>query len=231
MEDKSKPLRNMINRAKDLKNTYLKNDERIIPITDPESETLNKNEEVNEDMNEENELQADNSNDELSANETIMQSEIESLTLKLYDTEKERDELRDKLVRTIAEFENMRKRNLKEKEEMLTYANERLLFKMLEVLDDINAAVDAAQKTPDMDALLKGLEMIAQKASKQFDDFGVKPMEVNQGDDFDVNLHDAMMHIPSDIPDGKVYQVLQPGYMMYDKVLRHARVITSAGKE
>ena len=112
---------------------------------------------------------------------------------------------------------------------MLEYANEKLLFKFLSLADDFDAGLESARKSQDYDALLKGVELIQSKLLKLFEESGVKRMESYVGKPFDVDFHEALMHIPSEFPEGNVIQEVQPGYMMHNKVLRHTKVVTSAG--
>ncbi len=225
MEDKSgkKPLRTTSNTEKDIKDTYLKNDgnqaKRIHneKIEDREVEEF-------KDMNESEDIAEESTEAE--------DNDIVALTEQISKLESEKEELRNQIMRKAAEFENMRKRTIREKQELLEFGSEKLLFKMLELLDDINNAFDASQTTKDFDSLLKGLEMIKNKADKLFVDSGVKLMKIEKGDEFDVDFHEAMMHIPhEEVEEGKIIQVIQNGYMLNDKVLRHAKVITSAGPE
>ncbi len=218
-----KTLRSTSNAIKDLYNTYVKNEEREIPITDEEDNNMDENQEQ---IPTEQEQEAV----ELGTPEE-MHEQMQALVEQMNELGKERDELKDSLVRKVAELENLRKRSIREKQEMVEYANERLLFRFLELLDDISNAVDAGKKSEDYQTLLQGLEMINTKAVKMFEDNGVKKMEDAVNEKFNVELHEAMMHTPHpDIKEDHVVQVIQPGYMMHDKVLRHARVITSAGK-
>lgn len=214
-----KPLRSSSNKAKDLKDTYLKNEgKREAQNFDAEKENMEENIKKEENKQE-------------SAETDVMTEETEELGKKVEELHEEKEKWEEQFKRKAAEFENLRRRSIKEKQDMLEFGNEKLLFKFLELLDDINNAVDAGKKTEDFEALLKGLEMIRQKADKLFGEEGVKQMEDPTGKEFDVNYHEAMMHTPhEEIPEGNVIQVLQPGYMLNDKVLRHARVITSAGK-
>jgi molecular chaperone GrpE len=217
-----KTLRSTSNAIKDLYNTYVKNEEREIPITDEENENAEEN--MQDELNQE-EMGEDFASPE------EMHEQMIALVDQMNELGKERDELKDALVRKVAELENLRKRSIREKQEMIEYANERLLFRFLELLDDMSNAVDAGKKSDDYATLLQGLEMIHSKAVKFFEDNGVKRMEDAVGKEFNVDYHEAMMHTPHpEIGEGCVVQVIQPGYMMHEKVLRHARVITSAGK-
>lgn len=225
--NQQKPLRRTSNKIKDLYNTYMKNDSgRTIPVTDGDN--------IKQKIEDELEKQNFNSDDASIPPEIIelienMKSENDSLSEKVTELTKERDEFKDQAARKAAELENFRRRTMKEKQEMVDYANERLLFKLLELLDDIQAAVEAGRKSNDYDALLKGNEMILTKAQRMFEDAGVKRMESYVGKEFDVNLHDALMAAPSAEPEGTILQEIQPGYVIGEKVLRHAKVITSSG--
>ncbi len=221
-KDGNKTLRSTSNAIKDLYNTYVKNEEREIPITDEESAEMEENKEQTTEQLEENEM---------FESPEEMQEQMEALVEQMNELGKERDELKDALVRKVAELENIRKRSIREKQEMVEYANEKLLYRFLELLDDMSNAVDAGKKSDDYGTLLKGLEMIHSKAVKFFEDNGVQKMEDAEGKEFNVDLHEAMMHTPHpEVEEGHIVQVIQPGYLMHDKVLRHARVITSAGK-
>jgi molecular chaperone GrpE len=222
--NQKKPLRQSSNKIKDLYDTYVKNEGRQIPIKDSEEE---ENQPETAEQAESQEASAEEHSEEPKGEQEI----FEELTSEINRLRKEKEELREQSIRKAAEMENLRKRSNREKQDMLEYANEKLLAKMLELLDDINSAVDAGKKSQDYDALLKGVEMISAKAEKLFADAGVKPMPDPKGEDFDVDYHEALMHMPSDLPEGKVVQAVQRGYMLKDKVLRHAKVITSAGNE
>jgi len=95
--------------------------------------------------------------------------------------EKERDDFRDQLLRKSAEFENYRRRTMKEKQDLIEFANEHLIIKMLPVVDDLHTALEAAKKSSDPAGFLKGVEMIYTKAIKIFEDAGVFPIETAPG--------------------------------------------------
>ena len=218
-----KPLRTSSNKVRDLYNTYMKNQ--------PESRRgEDMNDAETEQMATEEEIQIQDETIEVKSQAEPVESQAETEPDKLSEAIKERDELKDQLKRLAAELENFRRRSLKEKRELIDYANERLLFDMLPLLDDFSAAIEAGKQNTDYEALLKGFDLIFQKANKLFENAGVKLMENPVGKPFDVNFHEAMMHIPSEVPEDYVVQVVQPGYMMNEKVLRHAKVITSAGE-
>ncbi|GAB1429503.1 nucleotide exchange factor GrpE [Ignavibacteria bacterium] len=208
-QNRRPPLRGVGNKVRDLYNTYVKNEEQVEHF-----EKQNTNE-TSSDMSNETVIDSDSA-----------QSESVKRTNEL---EKENGELRDQALRRTAEMENMRRRFQKEKQESEEYANQRLLVQMLPIIDDLNNALDAARKITDHESLLKGIEMIAQKSIKIFEEAGVKPIKSDEGQAFDVEIHEALAHIPSQIPEGHIVREIQKGYMLRDKVLRYAKVVTSAG--
>jgi molecular chaperone GrpE len=144
------------------------------------------------------------------------------------ELEAENRKLRDQALRTIADMENLRRRAQQEQARMVEYANERLLRELLPIVDDFRRSVDAGAQSHDFDSFFQGVQLVNAKLEKLLDAQGVRRVDV-VGKPFDVNLHDAMMHQPSDAPEGTVITELEPGFMYGDKVLRHAKVIVSAG--
>lgn len=140
-------------------------------------------------------------------------------------------ELKDQLLRKTAELDNVIKRTAKEKIDLIDYANEKLIIKLLSIVDDISNAVDAGKKSTDFDSLLKGVELISNKMTKLLEEEGVRQIESYVGKPFDVNLHEAMMSMPSEAEEGTVLQELLTGFELRGKVIRHAKVITSAGDQ
>ena len=140
-------------------------------------------------------------------------------------------ELEELLKRKTAEFDNFRKRTIQEKSDLLEYGNARVFSLLVDILDDLRNADDYAKKYNDATAIKSGLEMIYQKADKLFTEQGVKLIEVNVGDEFDVNFHEALMTQPSNLPEGQITMVLQSGYLYKDKVIRYAKVATSSGTD
>lgn len=140
----------------------------------------------------------------------------------------ERDEFREISLRKVAELENFRRRTEQERQELIVHANFKLLQKLLPVLDDLQRAVESGKTNSDSKALIEGVELVLNKTMQTFADVGVTPMEV-LGTDFDANLHEALMQMPSEANEGQILQEAQRGYMLGSKVLRHAKVIVSAG--
>jgi molecular chaperone GrpE len=143
----------------------------------------------------------------------------------------ENAELKDQLIRKAAELENFRKRTNREKQELLEYGNEKLQVRFLEIVDDFENAFDAAEKSNADAKMLEGFQMIFRKIQKIFSDHNIVEIEDPCGKPFDVNFHEAIMAMPSDVEEGGVVQQVQKGYRCGEKILRHTKVITSKGNE
>ncbi len=223
-----KPLRAVSNKIKDLQNTYGKGSHNN-PKNDIEQEHNSKD--YQDDLrNNDDKLNIEKErNLELEQEINKLNDKIEFLNDQISAMSKEKDDFKEQLIRKAAEFENFRRRTIEEKKEIIEFANEKLLAKMIEIMDDINSATDAGKTTVDIEAMNKGLDMINNKTKRIFEEVGVKKMEINLGDMFDVNYHEALMAMKSDFPEGSIVQVIQPGYLLNDKVLRYAKVATSNG--
>lgn len=229
MEDGNtkKPLRHPTNKEKDIYNTYVRHEGgKTIPISG--SKEVKQEVERNDDIVSRTEtLQQETTTENIELDS--LKKEIEELRTKVESLESEKNELYDQLLRKAAEFENFRRRTQKEKEDLLLYGNEKLLQNLLPILDDLNNAVAASKQSSDFDSLVAGLEMILQKTKKLFEQAGVSEIDNPVGKPFDFELHEALMNIPSEVPEGYVIQELQKGYKLFDKVIRHTKVVTSAG--
>lgn len=141
------------------------------------------------------------------------------------ELQKQVDELKDKYLRQVAEFDNYKKRTLKEKAELILNGSERSVTAILPTLDDMERAIANAGKTEDVKQVEEGWELIYKKLLKALETLGVKKMETKDAD-FDVDYHEAVAMVPGmgDDKKGKVIDCLQAGYMLNDKVLRHAKV-------
>lgn len=126
----------------------------------------------------------------------------------------------------MAEFDNFRRRTLKEKQDIIKNAAEKAMVDLLPVVDDFERALDAMSKSGDVQALAEGVQLIYSKMVKYLEQQGVKPIE-STGKDFDADLFEAITTLPA--PDesmrGKVVDTTTKGYMINDKVLRHAKVV------
>ena len=136
----------------------------------------------------------------------------------------ENAKLKDQLLRTIAEFENYKKRTLKEKAELILNGGEKTITTILPVLDDFERAL-ADTNTDDPAAIKEGMELIFKKFIKTLEGMGVKKIETDN-QDFDVDFHEAIAMVPGmgDDKKGKVIDCVQTGYMLNNKVIRHAKV-------
>lgn len=134
-------------------------------------------------------------------------------------------ELKDQYLRKVAEFENYRKRTLKEKTELILNGAEKTVDAILPVVDDMERAMANAEKTDDVDALKEGMDLIFKKLMKTLEGLGVKKIETDNKD-FDTDFHEAVAMVPGmgDDKKGKVIDCVQTGYTLNDKVIRHAKV-------
>jgi molecular chaperone GrpE len=156
--------------------------------------------------------------------------DVAMLKEQLHKLQQERDEYREQAIRKVAELENFRRRTEQERRDLLDYANHKLLVSLLPIMDDFERAYQAAKQGSDVASLTAGIELVFNKTFQTLSDVGVKRM-TTLGVQFDVKYHEALMQMASEAPEGSIVQEVQAGYMLGEKVLRHAKVITSAGME
>jgi len=155
---------------------------------------------------------------------TIAQFEIET---KFAEIEKERDNFKDQLLRKVAEFENFKRRNSEERTSLIKFANEQLILELLPIVDDFQRSMQQGKDVKNFETLYSGIELIANKLNKLLDAKGVKSFN-SIGEMFNVNLHDVLMSIPkNDVADHTIVEEVLRGYMLNEKVLRHAKVIVA----
>lgn len=161
------------------------------------------------------ETQAEDANGE----KTPAEEELDPLTAAQNDAE----QWKDKYIRLVAEFENYKKRTLKEKSELILNGSEKTVAAILPILDDFERAT--ADKTEDPQAIKEGYELIYKKFLKALETLGVNKIETDNAD-FDVDYHEAIAMVPGmgDDKKGKVIDCVQTGYTLNDKVIRHAKV-------
>jgi molecular chaperone GrpE len=158
-------------------------------------------------------------------------SEVASLRAKLEETQKVVEGLRDQLLRKAAEFENFRRRSAEEFSGLVRNANENLLSALLPVLDDFARSLRAGKDLKDFEAFYRGIELIAGKLTRILENEGLTPFE-SEGKPFDVHYHDALLQVPrTDVPGHTVIEEVEKGYMVNERVLRHAKVIVSAAPD
>jgi molecular chaperone GrpE len=143
----------------------------------------------------------------------------------LQKAEEEIADLKNQLLYKVAEFENYRKRTLKERAELILNGGEKFITAILPVLDDMERAIENGAKTDDPAVLREGMELIHQKFMKTLESQGVSKIETTDAD-FDTDVHEAVAMVPGmgDDKKGKVIDCLQQGYKLNDKVIRHAKV-------
>ncbi|PIK17561.1 nucleotide exchange factor GrpE [Prevotella intermedia] len=166
----------------------------------------------------EEEMWSEADNEETSEAETNEEGEAEQK-----DDSAEAEEWKDKYIRLYAEFENYKKRTLKEKTELILNGGEKTITAILPILDDFERAI--ADKTEDATAIKEGFDLIFKKFLKTLEGIGVNKIET-EDKDFNVDYHEAIAMVPGmgDDKKGKIIDCVQTGYMLNDKVIRHAKV-------
>lgn len=198
-----------------------------------DKENQNKNSEELKDKN----CQADAQQPETEKEENVQAEENkdgkdlspeEKLAKELEDARKTIEEQKDKYLRLSAEFDNFRKRTMKEKAELIKNGGEKAINAILPVLDDLERALQNMQKAEDVKAIYEGVELIYQKFLKSLHQEGLEKMEP-VGENFDTDYHEAIALVPAQSEDqkGKVLDCVQTGYKLNDKVIRHAKVVVA----
>ena len=182
-----------------------------------EGEELEKNYDEST-MNEEN-TQTEDNNEKDSSEESSSEEKTDPIAA----AQSEAEAWKDKYIRLVAEFDNYKKRTLKEKSELILNGSEKTISSILPILDDFERAL--SDKTEDPVAIKEGFELIFKKFLKTLETLGVKKIETNDTD-FDVDYHEAIALVPGmgDAMKGKVIDCVQTGYTLNDKVIRHAKV-------
>ena len=185
-------------------------------VQNENNEQTTQNENAEENQNTDNKAEEGDNNTDAADKKA---EEIDPLT----KAQQEVEELKKQLLYKTAEFENYRKRTLKEKAELILNGGEKTVAAILPVLDDFERAI--ADKSEDPNAIKEGVQMIFNKFVKTLEGLGVKKIETNDKD-FDVDFHEAIAMVPGmgDDKKGKIIDCVQTGYTMNDKVIRHAKV-------
>ena len=167
------------------------------------------------------------------ANETTLQADAEgevqkekiTTEEKLAAAVEENAKLKDQLLRQIAEFDNYRKRTLKEKAELILNGGEKTLSSLLPILDDLERAEKNIQENTNIETLKEGLDLVFKKFRDTLEKQGLKAIET-KNQDFNTDFHEAiaMIPVPEGDQKGKVIDCVQTGYTLNDKVIRHAKV-------
>ncbi|MCP9553098.1 nucleotide exchange factor GrpE [Prevotella copri] len=185
-------------------------------VQNENNEQTTQNENTEENQNTDNKTEEGDNNTDAADKKA---EEIDPLT----KAQQEVEELKKQLLYKTAEFENYRKRTLKEKAELILNGGEKTVAAILPILDDFERAI--ADKSEDPKAIKEGVQMIFNKFVKTLKGLGVKKIETNDKD-FDVDFHEAIAMVPGmgDDKKGKIIDCVQTGYTMNDKVIRHAKV-------
>ena len=196
------------------------NEERKINIEDGDQQDdgLNKEEEKQENEVVDN---AENAEESEEKAEATTEEETDPLDKALEEIK----ELKEQLLYKAAEFDNFRRRTIKEKAELILNGSEKAVQAVLPVADDMERALENGEKTDDPEVLREGMELIYQKFMKALESLGVKKIDTTDAD-FDVDFHEAIAMVPGmgDEKSGKVLDCVQTGYTLNDKVIRHAKV-------
>lgn len=162
-----------------------------------------------------------------SENNEVIEENLEEDNDSVNEWEEKYTEINDKYLRLYSEFENFRKRTAKEKLDLISNAGQDMMSALLPLLDDFERAIKSNQDSADIEAVKEGVNLVFQKLNNTLTQKGLKPMLVEQGADFDLDLHEAITKIPA--PDdklkGKVVDVVEKGYYLNDKVIRYSKVV------
>lgn len=197
-------------------------------VKDQNEELENELTEATEEEQEETTASAET--EEASSEEEIEEEEEEEeedIEVKL---SREVAEAKDKYLRLYSEFENFRRRTAKEKLDIINTASRELVVDLLPVLDDFERALKSMKDNEAGEAASEGMELISNKFQKTLENKGLKAIEVNAGDEFNDEFHEAITQIPAPTEDlaGKIVDVVEKGYFLNDKVIRFAKVVTGA---
>ena len=182
-----------------------------------EEETL-KEEETTVENNQEHSENSENSEDSENSESPEEKDPLEAALAEI-------ESLKTQMLYKTAEFDNYRKRTLKEKAELILNGGEKAVSAILPVIDDMERAMENGEKTDDPQVLREGMELIYHKFMKALESLGVKKIETENAD-FNTDVHEAVAMVPGmgDDKKGKVIDCLQQGYKLNDKVIRHAKV-------
>lgn len=170
--------------------------------------------------------QASNESNENESKAEDAGDEVAELGKKIESLEKELENSKKEYLFLMAEFDNFRKRTLKEKSEIIKNGAENAMRDLLPVIDDFERALKAIDENGELDSLKQGVDLIYNKFMKYLERNGVKPID-STGKEFDTELHEAVTTFPAadESQKGKIVDTVQTGYTLNDKVLRHAKVV------
>lgn len=189
------------------------------------SSNTNNSENIN---NEKENIETENNQENNNTNKIKeLMEEIKLLKEQIEVITQERDNYKDALLRKAAELENFRRIKEKEFADFAKYSSEKILLKFIEIYDDLEKAISYVDTPEHFNALKDGVVMVFNKFTKLLDSEEVKKIDA-EGEDFNVDLHDALMQQPTDkMEPNKVFKVIENGYIYKDKILKHAKVIVT----
>ena len=187
------------------------------------------NHNVEEEMAKQEETVTENAEQQAAAEAAEEQQEVADPVMQELEAAKATiEEQKDKYLRLSAEFDNYRKRTLKEKAELIKNGGEKAISAILPILDDLERALHNMQSADDVKAMYEGIDLIYQKFLKGLSQEGLQKMEP-VGETFDTDYHEAVALVPAPSEDqkGKVLDCVQTGYKLNDKVIRHAKEVVA----
>lgn len=156
------------------------------------------------------------------ATESTEASPVEKLQMEL-------DELKDRWLRSQAELDNVRRRARRDVEDQIKFASQNVISDLLEVVDNLNRALDASGEKQEAAGVAQGVRMVIQQFEDVLKRHGCERLQ-SHGQPFDPNIHEAIQMVPHQAPSGTVVQEVRSGYRLHDRVIRPAQVIVSAGQ-
>jgi len=194
--------------------------------TNPQKEAKVEKDEVVENQaqatQEETKVEADGTKPE----EALIENELDATKRSLDELQKKYNQLNDTYLRSLAEFDNYRKRSLREKADLIKTGGESVLINVLSVIDDMERGLSATKDAQDINAVKQGMELIYTKFQSFLKQNGIAAIET-EGKTFDTDMHEAITTIPAPSKElkGKVVDCVQKGYYLHDKVIRFAKVV------
>ncbi len=207
-------------------------EKKEFPVDNPENEPTTTNETVEEQpevtAQEETTVEADEvaQEEETVEEPQVIEEEPKNKLSEKERLEKELSEMKDKYLRTFAEFDNYRKRTMKERQDIIKLASKDALSALLPAVNDFERAIKMAASEDNDEHVPEGIVMIYNKLFKALEQQGIKQMETD-GKDFDPELHEALTRIPAPTEElkGKIIDTIEKGYYLNDKIIRHAKVV------
>ena len=165
-----------------------------------------------------------------SMSETVSENDKIDTEDEFSKIQQEVNEWKDKYMRLFAEFDNFKKRSRKENIELIQTAGKEVIVSMLDVLDDSERAEKQMETASDIEAVKEGTKLVFNKLRHNLHVKGLKSFE-SKGEDFDVEKHEAITEIPMPGMEGKVVDEIQKGYLLNDKLIRHAKVVVGKSND